>query len=66
MASSSRWAGSITRTSNDQWERGIKNLLAERDRLRRAIRVLRARLGVPVGKADGHGRGRVRGYAGQA
>jgi hypothetical protein len=64
--SSSRWAGSITRTSNDQWERGIKNLLAERDRLRRAIRVLRARLGVPVGKADGHGRGRLRGYASQA
>src|SRR5512132_248549 len=64
--SSSRWAGSITRTSNDQWERGSKNLLAERDRLRRAIRVLRARLGVPGGKADGHGRGRVRGSASQA
>jgi hypothetical protein len=63
---SSRWAGSITRTSNDRWERGSKNLLAERDRLRRAIRVLRARLRVPVGKADGHGRGRVRGYASQA
>src|SRR5512132_2161844 len=25
-ASSSRWAGAITRTANDQWTRGYKNL----------------------------------------
>ena len=61
-ASSSRWAGSITRTSNDQWQQGRKNLLAERERLRRACRTIRARLAVPVGAR----RGRVRGYASQA
>jgi hypothetical protein len=26
-ASSSRWAGTITRTANDQWKRGYRNLL---------------------------------------
>ena len=61
-ASSSRWAGSITRTANDQWQQGRKNLLAERERLRRACRTIRARLAVPVGAR----RGRVRGYASQA
>lgn len=61
-AASSRWAGALTRTSNDQWERGRRNLLEERAGLRRACRVLRARLTVPVG-----GRcGRVRGYASRA
>jgi hypothetical protein len=60
--SSSRWAGSITRTSNDQWQRGLKNLVAQRDGLRRACRTIQSRLVVPVG-----GRcGRVRGYASQA
>jgi hypothetical protein len=58
-AASSRWAGAITRTSNDQWTRGYENLQAERASLRRAIRRLRQRLQAPVaGKA-----GRVRGYA---
>jgi hypothetical protein len=57
--SSSRWAGSITRTSNDQWDVGLKNLMAERDWLRSACRKIRARLAVPVGKRQG----RVRGYA---
>jgi hypothetical protein len=61
-AASSRWAGALTRTSNDQWQRGRRNLLDARDGLRRACRVLRARLAVPVG-----GRcGRVRGYSSQA
>jgi hypothetical protein len=36
-ASSSRWAGTITRTANDQWKRGYKNLLDARTGLRRAI-----------------------------
>jgi hypothetical protein len=58
-ASSSRWAGAITRTSNDQWQRGQRNLLDARASLRRGIRVIRGRLAVPVG-----GRyGRIRGYA---
>src|ERR687888_784147 len=26
VSSSSRWAGAVTRTSNDQWERAFKNL----------------------------------------
>jgi hypothetical protein len=60
-AASSRWAGALTRTSNDQWQRGWRNLLDTRDGLRRACRVLRARLAVPVGGR----RGRVRGYASQ-
>jgi hypothetical protein len=58
-ASSSRWAGAITRTSNDQWQRGWRNLLDTRASLRRAIHMVERRLVVPVG-----GRGnRTRGYA---
>ncbi|HYY81228.1 MAG TPA: hypothetical protein VFD04_18900 [Actinomycetes bacterium] len=57
--SSSRWAGAITRTSDDQWQRASKNLLDTRAGLRRAIRRLRARLAAPVGQRQG----RVRGYA---
>jgi hypothetical protein len=57
--SSSRWAGAITRTSNDQWQRGYRNLLDARVGLRRAIRVVQRRLALPVG---GRG-GRTRGYA---
>jgi len=58
-ASSSRWAGAITRTSNDQWQRGWRNLLDARAGLRRTIRVLQRRLAVPVGQRCG----RARGYA---
>jgi hypothetical protein len=58
-ASSSRWAGTITRTSNDQWQRGWRNLLDARASLRRAIRVIQGRLAVPVGGRSG----RIRGYA---
>jgi hypothetical protein len=57
--SSSRWAGAITRTSNDQWQRAYKNLLDARVGLRRACRRIRLRLAVPVGRRQG----RVRGYA---
>jgi len=58
-ASSSRWAGAITRTANDQWTRGYMNLQQERASLQRAIHRLRQRIQAPVGgKAD-----RVRGYA---
>jgi hypothetical protein len=58
-ASSSRWAGTLTRTSQDQWQRGYRNLLDQRAGLQRAIRCLRARLAAPVGDRAG----RVRGYA---
>jgi hypothetical protein len=60
--SSSRWAGSITRTSNDQWQRGMANLADRRIALRRASRAIRSRLAVPVGQRQG----RVRGYASRA
>jgi hypothetical protein len=61
VSSSARWAGAITRTSNDQWQRGWRNLLDARAGSRRAIQVLQLRLAVPVG-----GRcGRTRGYASQ-
>jgi hypothetical protein len=65
-ASSSRWAGAITRTSGDQWARAYANLLDARTGLRRAVKHLRARLAVGVGQARGRGRGRVPGYQSQA
>jgi hypothetical protein len=61
-ACSSRWAGAITRTSNDQRERGFKNLLDTRAGLQRAAKKLRARLAVPIGAQHG----RTRGYASRA
>jgi hypothetical protein len=57
--SSSRWAGAITRTSGDQWQRALANLADRRIMLRRAIRTIRSRLAVPVGSKQD----RVRGYA---
>jgi hypothetical protein len=65
-SSSSRWAGAITRTSDDQWAQAYANLLDARTGLRRAVKRLRTRLAVPVGQARGHGRSRVRGYHSQA
>jgi hypothetical protein len=57
--SSSRWAGTITRTSEDQWQLAERNLRAERSGLHARIRKIEARLAVPVG-----GRvGLMRGYA---
>jgi hypothetical protein len=61
-ASSSRWAGAITRTSNDQWQRGWRNLLDARVSLRRAIRVIERRLQAPAGGRHD----RVRGYPSRA
>jgi hypothetical protein len=60
--SSSRWAGSITRTSNDQWRRALANLADRRIGLRRAAHTIRVRLAVPVGCRQG----RVRGYSSRA
>jgi hypothetical protein len=61
-SSSSRWAGAITRTSNDQWQRAFANLQDRRVLLRRASRTIQMRLKVPVGQR----KGRVRGYATRA
>ena len=57
--SSSRWAGAITRTSEDQVRLAGQNLRAERKTLQARIRKIEARLPVPVGQKAG----RVRGYA---
>ena len=58
-SSSSRWAGAVTRTSNDQWSRAYRNLVDQRMSLRRAIGVIEARLSAPAGGRTG----RIRGYA---
>ena len=57
--SSSRWAGAITRTSEDQWQLAGRNLRAARSGLRARIRAIKARLPVPAGGRAG----RARGYA---
>jgi hypothetical protein len=57
--SSSRWAGAITRTSEDQHRLAGQNLRAERNTLQARIRTIEARLLVPAGGKAG----RVRGYA---
>ncbi|MFE3460361.1 IS200/IS605 family accessory protein TnpB-related protein [Nocardiopsis aegyptia] len=58
-ASWSRWAGAITRTSEDQYQLGLRALFDERTMLTRATGVLRRRLSVPCGQRQGG----VRGYA---
>jgi hypothetical protein len=60
--SSSRWAGAITRASDDQWQLAERNLLAERQSLRARIGRIEARLAVPAGQKQG----RVSGYGSQA
>jgi hypothetical protein len=60
--STSRWAGAITRTSNDQWQREMANLADRRIALQRARRAIGMRLLVPVGQRQG----RIRGYANRA
>ena len=57
--SSSRWAGTITRTSEDAYRLAGQNLRAERASLQARIRRIRARLAVQVGGKAG----RTRGYA---
>jgi hypothetical protein len=58
-ACTSRWAGAITRTSEDAWRLAERNLLAEQRSLRARVGRLRRRLAVPVGGL----KGRTRGYA---
>ena len=57
--SSSRWAGAITRTSDDQLRLARQNLRAEKNTLQARIQRIKARLPVRVGGEAG----RVRGYA---
>ena len=61
-SSSSRWAGAITRTTDDLQALAERNLLAERASLRARTRQIGARLAVPAGGRHG----RARGYATQA
>jgi hypothetical protein len=58
---SSRWAGAITRTSEDSWQLAWRNLLAERRSLQQRVGRIERRLALPVGA----GRGKHRGYATQ-
>jgi hypothetical protein len=60
--SSSRWAGAITRTSEDGFGLAFRNLLAHRTSLRRRIHAIQRRLSLPVAQ----GRGTARGYATRA
>ena len=57
--SSSRWAGAITRTSEDQVRLAGQNLRGQKASLQARIRRVRARLAIPAGGKDA----RVRGYA---
>jgi hypothetical protein len=57
--SSSRWAGAITRTSEDAYQLASRNLAAERGTLKARVRKIEARLAVPAGT----GAGRLAGYA---
>ena len=56
--SSSRWAGAITRTADDMWEREVLNLLDLASRDRREIKEIDRRLALPLG-----GKGAKKGYA---
>ncbi len=57
--SSSRWAGAITRTSEDQVRLAGQNLHAHRASLQARIRGIQVRLAIPAGGTSG----RMRGYA---
>ena len=57
MESSSRWAGAITRTSEDQVRLAGRNLRAETSTLQARIRRIQGRLAVPAGAKAGRDRG---------
>jgi hypothetical protein len=61
-ASSSRWAGSITRATQDQYDLAVRALAAERAMLLAATGKLSARVAAPVGGRAG----KVAGYRSQA
>jgi hypothetical protein len=58
--SSSRWAGAITRTSEDQWALAERNLRAERSSLQARVRRIEVRIAVPAGGRLGWPRGYAR------
>ncbi|MGW4913622.1 hypothetical protein [Streptomyces sp. NPDC004270] len=60
--SSSRWAGAMTRVSEDQYQLSMRCLMDERSGLRRRIQKIEQRLAVACGQKCG----RERGYADQA
>ena len=53
--SSSRWAGAITRTSEDAWQLAYRNLLAERRSLSSRVNRIRRRLALAAGTGRGRG-----------
>ena len=55
--SSSRWAGAITRTSDDQWACAYRNQAVHVATLRTSIRIIKQRLRAPVGGREGSLRG---------
>jgi hypothetical protein len=55
--SSSRWAGAISRTSDDAWQLGQRNLVAQAASLTARMRAIRRRLAAPVGQHQGPARG---------
>jgi hypothetical protein len=57
-ACSSRWAGAITRSTEDGWQLAWRNLGAEARSLRARVSRIRRRLAVPCGER----RGKTRGY----
>ena len=57
--SSSRWAGAVTRASEDAWQLAARNLAAERRSLKARVQTIVTRLAVPAGKKEG----RTAGYA---
>jgi len=61
--SSSRWAGAITRATDDLWALAGRNLRADRASLRARIRQIEGRLAVPAGGRHGRTRGRDPGGA---
>ncbi|WP_409469372.1 hypothetical protein [Streptomyces sp. HC307] len=62
VVSSSRWAGAMTRASEDQYQLSLRCLYDERAGLRRAVRTVSQRIEVPCGQR----KGKVRGYKDQA
>jgi len=56
-ASSSRWAGSLTRAANDQYALAMRGLRADITTLQAAITTITGRAAAPVGGQDraGHG-----------
>ena len=55
--SSARWAGAVTRTSEDAWQLASRNLAAERATLKARVRKIEARIAVPAGNKHGRSAG---------